>query len=209
MASLTRWTWVWVNCGSWWWTGRPGVLWFMGSQRVGHNWATETELNWNTSYVDVYVYQNLRVLVTVMLCLWNPFSVTLGFWLHSSSAAGATAQSLWTSSVGAIPKAAWHCCNIFSSWRVRDGGQKLLGLDLSMPLAAAAPADWPVHQPLLWWFNCCRWTRSPASASITERALGRPAKSLWAFSLSFVQKEQTLWFWVVGIFDTYSLVYVR
>ena len=44
MASLTRWTWVWVNSRSWWWTGRPGVLRFMGSQRVGHNW--ETELNW-------------------------------------------------------------------------------------------------------------------------------------------------------------------
>ena len=44
MASLTRWTWVWVNSGSWWWTGRPGVLRFMGSQRVGHDWASE--LNW-------------------------------------------------------------------------------------------------------------------------------------------------------------------
>ena len=44
MASLTLWTWVWVNSGSWWWTGRPGVLWFMGSQRVGHDWVTE--LNW-------------------------------------------------------------------------------------------------------------------------------------------------------------------
>ena len=44
MASLTRWTWDWVNSGSWWWTGRPGVLWFMGLQRVGHYWATE--LNW-------------------------------------------------------------------------------------------------------------------------------------------------------------------
>jgi len=44
MASLTRWTWVLVNSGSWWWTGRPGVLWFMGSQRVGHDWVTE--LNW-------------------------------------------------------------------------------------------------------------------------------------------------------------------
>ena len=44
MASLTRWTWVWVNSGSWWWTGRPGVLGFMGSGRVGHDWATE--LNW-------------------------------------------------------------------------------------------------------------------------------------------------------------------
>ena len=34
MASLTRWTWIWVDSGSWWWTGRPGVLQFMGSQRV-------------------------------------------------------------------------------------------------------------------------------------------------------------------------------
>ena len=46
MASLTRWTWVWVNSGSWWWTGRPGVLRFMGSQSVGHDWATA--LNWKT-----------------------------------------------------------------------------------------------------------------------------------------------------------------
>ena len=44
MASLTRWMWVWVNSGRWWWTGRPGVLQFMGSQRVGHDWAIE--LNW-------------------------------------------------------------------------------------------------------------------------------------------------------------------
>ena len=37
MASLTRWTRVWVNSGSWWWTGRPGMLRFLGSQRVGHD----------------------------------------------------------------------------------------------------------------------------------------------------------------------------
>ena len=48
MASRTRWAWVWVNSRSWWWTGRPGVLWFMGSQRVGHNWTTE--LNWCYHY---------------------------------------------------------------------------------------------------------------------------------------------------------------
>ena len=41
MASVTRWTWVWVNSGSWWWTGCPGVLRFMGLQRVGHDWATD------------------------------------------------------------------------------------------------------------------------------------------------------------------------
>ena len=49
MASPTQRTWVWINSGSWWWTGRPGVLRFMGSQRVGHRWAVElkwSELNW-------------------------------------------------------------------------------------------------------------------------------------------------------------------
>ena len=44
VGSLTQWTWVWVDSGSWWWTGRPDMLWFMGSERVGHDWATE--LNW-------------------------------------------------------------------------------------------------------------------------------------------------------------------
>ena len=44
MASLTQWTWVWVSSGRWWWTGKPGVLQFVGLQRVEHNWATE--LNW-------------------------------------------------------------------------------------------------------------------------------------------------------------------
>ena len=53
MASLTRWTWVWVNSGSWWWTGRPGVLQLMGSQRVGHDWATEP--NWTDMSVMLRV----------------------------------------------------------------------------------------------------------------------------------------------------------
>ena len=44
MASLTQWAWVWINSRSLWWTGRPGVLRFMGSKRVRHEWATE--LNW-------------------------------------------------------------------------------------------------------------------------------------------------------------------
>jgi len=44
MASPTQWTWVWVNSGSWWWTGRPGVLRFMGSERVEHDWVTK--VNW-------------------------------------------------------------------------------------------------------------------------------------------------------------------
>ena len=46
MASPTQWAWVWINFGSWWWTGRPGVLQSMGLQRAGHDWATE--LNWGS-----------------------------------------------------------------------------------------------------------------------------------------------------------------
>ena len=49
MASPTRWTWIWVNSRGWWWTGRPGVLQFMGLQRVGHDW--ETELNWTLCFL--------------------------------------------------------------------------------------------------------------------------------------------------------------
>jgi len=51
MASSTQWTWVWVKSRNWWWTGRPGVLQSMGSQRVGHNWANE--LNWTEIYLDI------------------------------------------------------------------------------------------------------------------------------------------------------------
>ena len=50
MASLTRWTCVWVNSGSWWWTGRSGVLRFMGLQRVRHDWVTE--LNWTECFLN-------------------------------------------------------------------------------------------------------------------------------------------------------------
>ena len=48
MALLILCTWVWVDSRSWWWTGRPGVLQFIGLQRVGHDWATE--LNWTELY---------------------------------------------------------------------------------------------------------------------------------------------------------------
>ena len=47
--SLTQWTWAWASSGSWWWTGKPGMLQSMGSQRVGHDWVAE--LNWTMEYV--------------------------------------------------------------------------------------------------------------------------------------------------------------
>ena len=60
--------WVWVNSGSWWWTGRPGMLRFMGSQRVGHDWATE--LNWKHlySFRILEINETLRLLESENLC---------------------------------------------------------------------------------------------------------------------------------------------
>ena len=46
MASPIQWTWVWVNSGSWWWTGKPGLLQSIGSQSIRHDWVTE--LNWKS-----------------------------------------------------------------------------------------------------------------------------------------------------------------
>ena len=65
MASPTQWTWVWVDSGSWRWTGRPDVLRFMGSQRVGHDWVTElnwTEMKWN-----------LVIVISINWCLHTTF----------------------------------------------------------------------------------------------------------------------------------------
>ena len=86
MASLIQWTLVWINSGSWWWTGRPGVLQSMGSQRVGHDWATE--LNWYIKYQ--YVRDNWSVwLIHKELYTSNMYNLTLdigkNFWhlLHN------------------------------------------------------------------------------------------------------------------------------
>ena len=69
MASLTQWSWVWVDSGSWWWTGRPGMLQSMGLQRVGHDWATE--LNWMS--IDHLLH---------MQGIAKPFACTVSFSSH-------------------------------------------------------------------------------------------------------------------------------
>ena len=60
MASTTQWTWVWVDFRSWWWTGRLGVLQFMGSQRVRHDWVTE--LNWMLNNDKNYFFTNKYII---------------------------------------------------------------------------------------------------------------------------------------------------
>ena len=67
MASPTWWAWVWVNSGSWWWTGRPGVLQFMGSQRVRHDWATELT---NNSNLNVHPKHLKRLFLKYLIYLF-------------------------------------------------------------------------------------------------------------------------------------------
>ena len=90
MASLTRWMWVSVNSWSWWWTGWSGVLRFMGSQRVGHDWATE--LNWTEVCVVVMINFSLFVRNSTLSSSWTKWRVMVrklldivnwesGYWL--------------------------------------------------------------------------------------------------------------------------------
>ena len=62
MASLTQWTWVWASSGSWWWTGRPGVLQTMGSQRVRHDWVTEQQQNTPLLMFNLYLFSKANFL---------------------------------------------------------------------------------------------------------------------------------------------------
>ena len=86
MASGIDGRWVWVNSRSWWWTGRPGVLRFMGSHRVGHDWATELNwLNWTelVGKVISLLYNMLSRLVRTFLPRSKHLLIS---WLQSPSA---------------------------------------------------------------------------------------------------------------------------
>ena len=94
MASSTRWTWVWVNSEVWWWTGKPGVLRCMGSQRVGHNWVTELNFDLTIPVLWKFTlkigFQNMKIHVNkfincsnicndkILKTIWCP---NQGYWL--------------------------------------------------------------------------------------------------------------------------------
>ena len=79
MASPTQWTWVWANSGSWWWTGRPGVLRFMGSQRVGHDWVPELNTHTHThthTHTQGFLSKSpFLVSVSLLFGILAPFSL--------------------------------------------------------------------------------------------------------------------------------------
>ena len=103
MASPTRWMWVWVNSGSWWWTGRPGMLRFMGLQRVRHDWATDL------------IWRYLTLINVALFCIWahwnhsfdlhfnclGPISCFSPSWIPSWFADGCGCNGRWL-----------DCCNI-------------------------------------------------------------------------------------------------
>ena len=77
----TQWTWVWVDSGSWWWTGRPGMLQFMGSQRIEHDWA-----NWDVIILTLHISRHKELATvhrgpfhywTIIFFLNSPFSQIL------------------------------------------------------------------------------------------------------------------------------------
>ena len=58
MASLIRWTWIWVSSRSWWWAGKPGMLQSMGSQWIRHNWAAELNWRWWKDHFNIRTHIN-------------------------------------------------------------------------------------------------------------------------------------------------------
>ena len=69
MASPTQWTWVWVDSESWWWTGRPGVLHSMGSQRVRHDWVTELS-RWRRKTGIYQIHRKKKQQLSYWLDVW-------------------------------------------------------------------------------------------------------------------------------------------
>ena len=84
MASPTGWAWVWVNFGSWWWTGRPGMLQFMGSQRVRHNWVTELNcLSISYLYLSTHTHTHPTPTHLIAWQIVDPHSLINSFHLIS------------------------------------------------------------------------------------------------------------------------------
>ena len=133
MASLIRWTWVWAGSGSWWWTGGPGVLQSMQSQRVGHDWGTEPNW-WNASLcvlvlhthtnththvrVCVYIYDMYTYICTCVvysctqsyLTLWDPMDCSLpGFSVFGIFQAKILEWVVMPSSRGSSQPRDWTC----------------------------------------------------------------------------------------------------
>ena len=107
VASQTQWTWVWVNSGSWWWTGKPDMLQSKRSQRVGHHWVTE--LNWNDlikAHICYFISEGQKSSPDLAECLSQGLNLVLAGTMISSQ--GSTEESLAFKLMQLLAK--------FSSW---------------------------------------------------------------------------------------------
>ena len=130
MASLTQWTWVWVNSGSWWWRGRLGVLQSMELQRVRHDWATE--LNW-TELCSAWP----RVVDAQWLCIEQN-------WRNMGNLSQILAKT-WRWRMSQQPK--WRCtrrCGV-TCWQQLPLPQHLLGPQKSSAIRDVHLAMVPKH----------------------------------------------------------------
>ena len=104
MASPSWWTWVWASSGNWSWTGRPGVLQSMGSQRVGHDWATE--LNWTEVSILLPTYL-WHLSMSIVLSTYLPIvSIFPSTYLPITSIYGSTY----------LPMTSIHLCIFLSTY---------------------------------------------------------------------------------------------
>ena len=122
MASLTQWTWVWVNSGSWWWTGRPGVLWFVGLQRIGHDWATE--LNWTWKAIKNINIRRLNNILLNNQHITEEIKKRIKICIETNENENITTQNLWDS-VKAVPRGRFIAIQAYLKKQERNQINKL------------------------------------------------------------------------------------
>ena len=107
MASPNQWTWVWVNSGSWWWTGRPGMLQSLGLQKIGHDWVIE--LNW-TNILKVKVLYSWKIKIE-QVAIKRMHSPSLR-WLKTKQQTTTTHKTQKIASVGEAKEKLESLCTV-------------------------------------------------------------------------------------------------
>ena len=160
MVSPTRCTWVWVNSRSWWWTGRSGVLRFMGSQRVRHDWATE--LNWTklraantkTGYLDSYLHPEecgscLSPTASILQRNQLVFSVNREGWAGSSLLMSRGLSAYWMVRLLCMPSPSWSQRVILQRSRTFNKKDPEIQAFVSLPIWAHSITWLPIDLQVL------------------------------------------------------------
>ena len=166
MASSTRWTWV--DSGNWWWTGRPGVLWSMGSQRAGHDWVTE--LNW-TLFKENNHKDKSQDSENILPFLWN--------WVKTPSASFCEPKGLkWLPQTLGLAEQHWVLQGM------TDGGERMRALSSPPPGADTEVPATSIRVRCDRLPQHCSLHRSPRSHSMSVSGCVKRTR----FVLSFLKK---------------------